>query len=267
MKEKNREIGEKSQHFQSEATTMHIARDTDLMAKVDNTLLQDSYDLYIHTVVLDYKGNYTVIQQGMNDKEKMARRYHWSSEHSEMDLVEERAGMESLQESKNCLDLSSPLSRDARAGIMKAIRETVPISHGSQTTLDSFGKQKILNLNMKMPWKKIERLYEFQPGKIEDVLLTPGIGQSTVRALCYISEVITGAIPSYIDPIRYSYAVGGKDGVPKPINHDDYDHAISFFGSLLRDIGVQTGERERILEKLSRESIRSNARYLSSFTK
>lgn len=265
MREKARDIKIKSQYFQSEMATRNIVRDTDLMAKVDNNLLQDSYDLYIHSVVLDYRGNYSVIQQGMNQEDRMARRYHWSSLHKEDSLIEDRSGIESQKQAETCLDLSSPLSRDARIGIMKAIRETVPLSHNSQTTLDSFGGEKILNLSMKIPWKSIERLYEFQPGSFQDVVLTPGVGQSTIRALCYISEVITGAKPSYMDPIKYSYALGGKDGVPKPIDHHDYDRVITFFGSLLQDTGFQKGERERLMNRLARESVEKRTQYLTNF--
>ncbi len=264
MKEKAGDINTRSEHFQSETLIRKIIRETDLMAKIDNNLLQDSYNLYIHSAVLDFKGNYSVVQQGMNEEERMARRYHWSSDNSTENMIEERSGIESFQMKETCLDLSSKLSRDSREGIMKAIRESPPLSHGKQTTLDSFDRQKVLNLGMKMPWKNIEKLYEFQPGNMEDVLLTPGTGQSTIRALCYISEVITGAKPSYIDPIRYSYALGGKDGVPKPINHEDYDYAISYFGSLLRSAGLQQGERERVLKRLAMESTMKNSMYLRS---
>ncbi len=258
MREKGNEIESLSQHFQSNSTGIKLKRETDLIAKIDSNLLQDSYNLYIHSAVSDYKGNYSVIQQGMNVEERMARRYHWLSKDLELKNIEARTGIEAGRLEDKCMDLSSRQSRMAREGMLAVIKEAPGISVGKQTTLDSFDNKRVLNLSIKVPWKTLEKLYEFQPGSMEDVLLTPGVGQSAIRALCYISEVITGATPSFTDPVRYAYALGGKDGIPKPINHDDYDFAINYFSELLRNTGMQSGERNKVLSRLSVESERSS---------
>ena len=261
MKEKSEDISTRSKLFATEKIPERVRKETDLAAKIDENLLQDTYDLYIHSVVLDYKGNYSVIQQGLNYEEKMARRYHWSSKHIMEKMEESRMGIRTDILSDNCLDLSSPLSRKSRDSMLKAIKEKPKISNENQRTLDYYSDEKVLNLAIKVPWKNLEKIYEFEPSNFDDLLFIPGAGKSTIRALCYIAEVITGERPSYEDPVRYSYALGGKDGIPKPVNHEDYDRSIEFFGNLLRQGGMQAMEREKILKRLSRERVNSGSSY------
>ena len=262
MKEKSSDISSRSSMFATEHIPERVRKETDLAAKIDENLLQDTYDLYIHGVVMDYKGNYSVIQQGLNTDEKMARRYHWSSRHIMEKMEESRVGIRSDMLSGNCLDLSSPLSRKSRESMLQAIKEKPRISNGTQRTLDYYSDEKVLNLAIKVPWKNLEKIYEFEPSNFDDLLLVPGAGKSTIRALCYIAEVITGEKPSYEDPVRYSYALGGKDGIPKPVNHEDYDRSIEFFSNLLKQGGMQATEREKILRRLSRESVNSGSYYI-----
>ena len=56
-----------------------LIRTSRLTAKVDNTALQDGFQLYQHNFILTIEGNWSVVQQGMNAAEKSARRYHWCS--------------------------------------------------------------------------------------------------------------------------------------------------------------------------------------------
>jgi hypothetical protein len=255
MREKAEDIHKRSQFFNRSSDDGRIVKETDLMAKVDDNLLQDQFDLYIHGVIMDYSGNYALIQQGMNQKDKLARRYHWSSVNKDKIFEESRSGIGAESLGTNCMDLSSPLSRDARTSILRSIGEKPRISMENQQTLDQFMGEKVVNLAIKVPWKNIEKIYEFEPGSMEELLSIRGVGKSTIRALCYISEIITGSKPSYEDPVRYSYAVGGKDGIPKPINHEDYDNVIDFFSDLLRTTKTSFSEREAILRRLSRESL------------
>ncbi|MHB1439774.1 MAG: DUF763 domain-containing protein [Cuniculiplasma sp.] len=262
MREKRDDIGKRSSSFQNEHIPMRVIEETDLVAKIDQNMLQDSYDLYIHGIIADYSGNYAVIQQGLNVGEKMARRYHWSSFNIKEEREESRMGIGADSFSDQCLDLSSPESRDARNSIIEAIKEKPKIASEKQRTLDFYSGERVVNLAVHIPWKKIETIYELEPKNMKDLLLIPGAGKSTIRALCYISEVITGVRASYEDPVRYSYALGGKDGIPKPVCHEDYNMAIKFFDDLLKQTGKQSMEREKLLKRLSKESSAATSHYM-----
>ncbi|MBS1663535.1 MAG: DUF763 domain-containing protein, partial [Bacteroidetes bacterium] len=58
---------------------VQLVRSSKLSAKVDNTVVQDGFQLYLHCFVLSDEGQWTVIQQGMNPGNSLARRYHWHS--------------------------------------------------------------------------------------------------------------------------------------------------------------------------------------------
>lgn len=255
MKNKRSEILNESQFINSNSIAVRLIHDTDLVAKIDSNLLQDGYDLYIHSVVSDYSGNYSVVQQGMNPEHGMARRYHWGALPDKLNDVERRKGINSDGMEKNVLDLSSPLSRDTRNSMLKVIKEKPHLSSGAQSSLDSFMGEKVLNMAVRMPWEKLKLIYEFEPADMENLLLLNGVGKSAIRALCYISEVIMGAKPSREDPVRYSFAVGGKDGIPKPVNHKDYDAALSFFSEILRTSGIERDKRIRLISGLSKYSM------------
>jgi hypothetical protein len=81
---------------------------------------------------------------------------------------------------------------------------------------------------------------------------TEGVGPKTVRALALVSEVVYGAPASYRDPARYSYAHGGKDGHPFPVDRDTYDRTVE---ALKRAVErARLGQRETLdaLRRLSR---------------
>jgi hypothetical protein len=145
-----------------------------MAAKVDNTAVQDGYQLYHHVFVFTYTGEWSVIQQGMNANKKTARRYHWFSEAKKEFVVEPHTAV--------CCD-----KRD-----------------------------RTLNLVA----------FESQPEDFERLLGIKGVGPKTIRALSLISELIYGTPPSYRDPARFSFAHGGKDGTPFPVDKKTYDKTI-----------------------------------------
>ncbi len=255
MKDKKTELLQIQDNLSSSNLAVKINKESDYAAKIDSSLLQDGYDLYIHSVIGDFKGNYSVVQQGMNEEDGMARRYHWKNIDLSDSSIVDRNGINSMMIEDNVLDLSSHLSEASRKAILKTIREKPKFTSDSQYTLDNFDGNKILNLSIQIPWKKISQIYEYEPTTIHDLVSIPGIGKSAIRAICYIAEVIMGETPSREDPIRYSFAVGGKDGIPKPVDHHDYDLALEFYGDVLKNAGIEN--RNKLLEKLSRQSMKS----------
>ncbi|WP_237265336.1 DUF763 domain-containing protein [Thermoplasma sp. Kam2015] len=224
------------------------------IAKIDNSLLQDGYDLYMQFLIVSAKGKHAVVQQGMNSDARLARRYHWIIGDERVD-VEGRYGVASEGTSENVLDLSAHESRDNRSAIVSSVREG-EVWHfrtERQSTLDNYSLP-FLDLSNRVNWSRLRNLYEYGVDDFEKIYMAKGIGKSTLRALSYIAEVIYGPKASFKDPVKFSFAVGGKDGIPKPVNVYDYDKAIEFFTDLMREKVLNIREKENIARSLARLS-------------
>ncbi|MCL4342496.1 MAG: DUF763 domain-containing protein [Candidatus Thermoplasmatota archaeon] len=212
-----------------------VSRD---VARVDNNLLQDSFDLYLQYMVTD--GNsWSIVQQGMNPEVRLARRYHWHSGISGALYDDARSGLSGSRIMDGVLDLSTKASAGNRDGILAVIQDNPEkyagsIGRGKQRTLEMGNAEgKFLNLDVRINWKKLRDIYEYSPSGFQELYRMKGVGKSTVRALSYLSEIIYGEGPSFSDPLKFSFALGGKDGIPKPVDYADYDACISFFGEVL----------------------------------
>ena len=226
-----------------------------LVAKVDNTLLQDGYQLYHHTFVFTEDGSWAVIQQGMNTEKRYARRYHWLGEGLKSFVEEPHSGISSqVIHERIELNMTARESRDTRSSITELLRD-------KKALLKELDKIETLNLpsrhyirredlNLRRLKDTVKKVKE-DIKVFEDVLRQRGIGPKTIRALALISELVYGTKPSFRDPARYTFAHGGKDGHPFPVQRDIYDASIE---TLKRAISkAKVGEREKVeaIKKLS----------------
>lgn len=225
-----------------------------LCAKIDSVLLQDGYDLYHHTFIFTKDGDWAVIQQGMNKSTKTARRYQWFSKEDLDPLCEPHTGITSDlrmlvlnlldRESEKCKEaildfLKNPL--DSIIQTMKKITLNMPKRHYISTQdLDMTKLKKILTL-----------VYEREPGNFLDVLNTRGVGKKVIASLCLVSELIYKSPPSYNDPARFSFAHGGKDGHPYPLDKKTYDQTIDFLKEAIEKAKLGGREKLEALRRLS----------------
>jgi hypothetical protein len=215
-----------------------------LTAKVDNSLIQDGFNLYHHSFILTEKGDWAVIQQGMNTERGLARRYHWCN--VERLTEEPHLGIASDIFLKKVLNLTSKESRENKEGIIKVLNEENKIVKEMEKVLTRPEKNLFLP-NIEFHWhpvaeerfdlkrltKTVEKAKFLQPKTMEELLLIEGVGPKTIRALSLVSEVIYGAKPSFEDPARYTFAHGGKDGTPYPVDRQTYDETIKIFNKAL----------------------------------
>ena len=107
---------------------------------------------------------------------------------------------------------------------------------------------------LKMPvninWNILKKIYEYQPKNYEEFLMIRGVGPSTIRGLALISELIYGKPADWKDPVKYSFAFGGKDGVPYPVNRRSMDNAITFLEDSIRAAEIGYNEKMRALKRL-----------------
>ncbi len=172
-----------------------------LSAKVDNSLVQDNYQLYHHCFIFTEKGNWAVIQQGMNNYNNYARRYHWLSEEIESFVDEPQTAICCDKKEKNVLDMTN--------------KENEEIRKASVDLVNDFTMQKN-HLIKNMEKRNIEILRkaaEIQPENYEELVAIKGIGPKAIRSLALTAEIIYGNKLTWKDPVKYSFAHGGKDGI------------------------------------------------------
>jgi hypothetical protein len=202
-----------------------------MSAKVDNTALQDGYQLYHHAFFFTREGSWSVVQQGMNEVNLYARRYHWLSE-AVTDFVCEPHAAICSQSRGHVLNLVAKESGTARDTIAQIAAKEKPEKIIGQLkkikTLDLPERHHLnpADINPDRLSKIFVETYEQKPGNFEALLGMPGVGPKTLRALSLISEIVYEIPVSLRDPARYSFAHGGKDGIPYPVDRKTYDKSI-----------------------------------------
>jgi hypothetical protein len=93
-------------------------------------------------------------------------------------------------------------------------------------------------------------MYEFKPKNYEELLGIRGVGPSTVRGIALIAELVYGQAPSWKDPVKYSFAYGGKDGVPFPVDRNAMDESIQILKTAVENARIGNKERLSSLQRL-----------------
>ncbi|MCD6461934.1 MAG: DUF763 domain-containing protein [Thermoplasmata archaeon] len=236
-----------------------------MTAKVDSAALQDGYMLYHHAFFLSEDGSWAVVQQGMNDGNGYARRYHWRGgpgvSRGFVDSPHE--GILGEREPR-VLDTTAGEAAEARGAIRdlacerpERVARLFSRVYGSQTTLLEWTdggeglppkRRRTASPSLSMPrtinWEAARRLYDVQPRDYEEVLAVRGVGPSTIRALSLVADLVYGAPVSWRDPVRYSFAVGGKDGVPYPVDRRTMDRTVEVIAEGIRE--AEAGRREKM---------------------
>ncbi len=254
-----------------------------MAAKVDSSLVQDPkmlFQLYQHNFIFTKSGKWAVIQQGLNTENQTARRYHWLSStlrqaQGKIDFVEEpHSGIVSdargnplnlvAKESNKNKKISNELVGEEPKTFLKDIRLISEKSNSliKQKRLPNFAEMELNNVefhwhpvvNEKIDLKRLEKTVFFansqNPKNFEQLLSLKGIGPKTIRALSLVSEIIYGAKPSYEDPARYSFSVGGKDGTPFFVKRDIYDKLLGIMEKGIKKSKISNREKAEAQKRL-----------------
>ncbi len=252
-----------------------IARVSRLVAKVDTTLIQDGHQLYHHSVAVTESGYWIVIQQGMNLQTKFARRYHWKkSNNFTVSPHEAISGTKGIavnvveREKENTRRLVLDLLREDPRHIVEDYLRAFSALKG-QSTLEVWakgGSTVAISREARLIYMKpvdvkrikqvLEKVYNYQPSSLEDALLQ-GVGPSTARALYLIADLIYREPPSYNDPVttpydpfKYAFAVGGKDGIPYPVNVKVAEEVITTLEDFVSRAKLDKKDKSLSLNKL-----------------
>jgi len=258
----------------------NLVYNSKMSAKVDSSLVQDGFQIYHHAFFFTKGGAWTVVQQGMNMHNVSARRYHWHSAKVSDLVCEPHSGIVSQVRKNSVLNLTSQkstktrkVSTDLVSSSYNSVMHDIEIlrKHSSNLSrmisakkgeegltlleladtefsyhpvvLEDFTKSKYLE-------KILRKVTEEKPQTYEEFLATEGVGPKTVRALSLVSEVIYGAKPSYKDPARYSFAHGGKDATPYPVDRVTYDETINILSNAVRKSKINAMEKDKALRRL-----------------
>ena len=226
-------------------------------AKVDSAAVQDGYQIYHHSFFFTAAGSWTVVQQGMNEGNGYARRYHWLGETVDDFVCEPHAAVCSDLTGAT-LNLVAQESQPSRELLPKIVREERPEQLLAELEriqrLEMPRRHHLLaeDVHPRYIGKILLRTYERQPEDFETLLGMEGVGAKTLRALSLIAELVYQTPVSLRDPARYSFAHGGKDGHPYPVDRQTYDRSIEALKRALRR--ARLGQRET-LEALKRLSV------------
>jgi len=231
-----------------------------MSAKVDTSAVQDGYQLYHHTFLFTASGAWTVVQQGMNEATRYARRYHWLGE-TVSDFVNEPHSAILSEARGQVLNLVASESDPARSTISQIVLsekpEAILADLKKLKTLDLPRRHEILvqDLHPDSLSRILLSTYERQPQDFERLLGLEGVGAKTIRALSLISELVHWVAPSYRDPARYSFAHGGKDGIPYPVDRKTYDQSIEILRKAINKTKLGIREKNEAMGRLRRMSV------------
>ncbi|WP_149528923.1 DUF763 domain-containing protein [Sulfuracidifex tepidarius] len=235
-------IPEEIERLDYDLDKVSLVRNAKLASKVDTTAIQDGHQLYHQSLIVSREGKWGIIQQGMNIETKFARRYHWSDRVSTL-TSHEIAGLPNnlsfnviTPETKGARETVLDLLRQNPRKTLSEIERAISILRGNTdiTFWLNGGTQYVISPKAKLIYMKpidvtrigqvISRVYESNPDSFDNAMLS-GLGPSTARALFLVSDLIYNEPPSYsdvvntpYDPFKYAFAIGGKDGVPYPVN-------------------------------------------------
>jgi len=245
-----------------------LATVSKLTAKADSALLQDGFTLYHHVLFFDENGRWVVVQQGMNLGERLARRYHlaWARADSADITIEPHSGVlcerttiplnltvrESLGSRKVIVDVV----REGATRISKYVAVANAIIKGYKPLVGELPRPIVEGLPYYRPVKLTQNLlavlreaYEVSPRSFRELVLETRVGPETLRALALISELIYREPPPLRDvevysPFKYSFAIGGKDGVPYPIRREMAEEVLRELYEIVK--AAELGERDRV---------------------
>jgi hypothetical protein len=222
-----------------------------LSAKVDNTAVQDGFQLYTHNFIVTNSGAWTVIQQGMSEAGKMARRYHWHSENLRSFVEDPHTGICGINQGE-ILNLTAAAAGITREGIMAIAHEDPQrmLKELPYLLLPSHHEVTARDINLKRLGSVLWLAHETQPKNFEALLLLQGVGPRTLQSLTLVSEVIHGTPSRFNDPARFSFAHGGKDGHPFPVPVKVYDETIDILQTAVNKARLDNSDKAAAIKKL-----------------
>jgi hypothetical protein len=249
-------------NFQQANKLVFLSR---LTAKVDSALIQDGFQIYHHSFIFTKSGQWAVIQQGMNIAYQKARRYHWYSPIIKDPTIEPHQGIQSEVVIPKVLNLTAKKSLANRENIIEIATDKKTLQYEVKRLIKKTTNQQLTLLDLSdhefysektvretftpRLEQSVKQIIQKPINNFTDILMTEKVGPKTIRALSLIAELVTGAKPSFEDPVRYTFAFGGKDGIPYPVDRKTYDQTIDLIEKAIKKSKLGYFEKEKALKR------------------
>jgi len=230
-----------------------LVRCSKLSAKVDNTAVQDGFQLYLHNFIVSRDGAWVVIQQGMNTGLKTARRYHWHSAQLRSFVQEPHSAVYGPNQGA-IINLTHKDAGSTKEGVLSIARSHHPggdLAEWQHLIMPSHHEVRSSDIWTKRLGAVLALAYEKQPMDFESLLLLEGVGPRTLQSLTLVSEIIHGTPSRFSDPARFSFAHGGKDGHPFPVPVNVYDETIRQLETAVMRARLGQNDTQQAIRKLS----------------
>ncbi len=230
-----------------------LVRTSRLTARVDNNAIADGFQIYLHSFVVTAQGEWAVVQQGLNDRSGMARRYHWHSASVRDFVAAPHSGIvgENQGTIMNLVDARAKPAQTALLDIAREKPETT-LHAARHLHMPSHHEVRAANIDLKRLGAVLAVAYERDLQDFAELLLLENLGPRTLQSLALVAEVVHGAPSRFADPARFSFAHGGKDRHPFPVPLKTYDETLTFLRTSLD--AARIGDKDKLdgLRRLDR---------------
>ena len=233
-----------------------LVKACDLTRRVDNNAVQDGYNLYQQYFILSDEGEWTSITQGMNKGSRRARRYHWHSPTVRSFVDEPHTGIVGIEQ-QQVLNLVDGEADQLRSNMVALTRQNPKEVVEAVQSLDLPDRHDVRkeDINLGRLGSVLNLAYNRDIEKFDDLVMMHGVGPRTLKALAMASEVIHGDATRFEDPARFSFAVGGKDGRPHPIDEKSFDETVSMLQNSVDKAKLGDKDKSRALKRLHQVAV------------
>jgi hypothetical protein len=227
-----------------------LVRTSRLTARIDNNAIADGFQIYLHSFVVTSTGEWAVVQQGLNDRSGLARRYHWHSE-SVKDFVSEPHTAIFGENQGTIMNLVDAQAKPAQTALLDIAHENpeTTLNAARHLRMPSHHEVRSQCVDLKRLGAVLAVAYDRDLHDFAELLLLEKLGPRTLQSLALVAEVVHGAPSRFSDPARFSFAHGGKDRHPFPVPLKTYDESLNFLRTTLDR--AKLGDKEK-LEGFSR---------------
>ena len=228
-----------------------LVRASRLTARVDNNAIADGFQIYLHSFILASNGEWAVVQQGLNDRSGMARRYHWHSATLNDFVAEPHTGI--VGENQGfIMNLVDAQAKPAQSALLQIAREKpeTTLAAARHLRMPDHHEVRAEDIDLKRLGAVLAVAYDRDLRQFAELLLLEGLGPRTLQSLALIAEVVHGAASRFSDPARFSFAHGGKDRHPFPVPLKTYDESVNFLRTSLDKAKLGGGDKLDGLRRL-----------------
>jgi hypothetical protein len=230
-----------------------LVRTSRLTARVDNNAIADGFQIYLHNFIVTANGEWAVVQQGLNDRSGMARRYHWHSA-TVRDFVEEPHSAIVGENQGTIMNLVDAKAKPAQSALLDIAHEKpeITLNAARHLQMPAHHEVRARDVDLKRLGAVLAVAYERELHNFAELLLLENLGPRTLQSLALVAEVVHGAPSRFADPARFSFAHGGKDRHPFPVPLKTYDESINFLRSSLDKAKVGDKDKLEGFQRLER---------------